>query len=159
MGTKLTLLIFVAILFSFCSSLSGAVAYKPNELPIHQLEKPFSNGLKTEHLGQSIGRKLTFRERFALRFVQKKINKQYLKSEISNNKALEPKKKTGKSQIVAFLLCLFLGLLGIHRFYLGYTGMGVLYILTVGIFGIGWLIDLILLIIPNGLSPKGETKY
>lgn len=65
----------------------------------------------------------------------------------------------GKSQIVAFLLCFFLGLLGIHRFYLGYTGMGILYLLTAGLFGIGWLIDIILLIIPNGLTPKGKSSY
>lgn len=65
----------------------------------------------------------------------------------------------GKSQIVALILCILLGVLGIHRFYLGYTGLGVLYLLTLGLFGIGWLIDLILLIIPNGLTPKGKTSY
>lgn len=65
----------------------------------------------------------------------------------------------GKSQIVALLLCIFLGPLGIHRFYLGYTGMGLLYLFTVGLFGIGWLIDIILLIIPNGLTPKGQDSY
>jgi hypothetical protein len=35
-------------------------------------------------------------------------------------------KGNGKSWIVALLLCFFLGWIGIHRFYLGYTGMGVL---------------------------------
>lgn len=65
----------------------------------------------------------------------------------------------GKLQIVALVLCFFLGGIGIHRFYLGYTGLGVLYIFTAALFGIGWLIDLILLIIPNGLSPKGKDSY
>lgn len=65
----------------------------------------------------------------------------------------------GKNQIVALILCIFLGYLGIHRFYLGYTGLGVLYLLTLGLFGIGWFIDTILLIIPNGLTPKGKTSY
>lgn len=65
----------------------------------------------------------------------------------------------GKSQIVALLLCIFLGWLGIHRFYLGYTGMGLLYLFTFGILGIGWIIDIILLIIPNGLTPKNKTSY
>lgn len=44
---------------------------------------------------------------------------------------------------VAFLLCLFLGPLGGHKFYEGKIGMGILYIFTAGLFFIGWIIDLI----------------
>ena len=51
-----------------------------------------------------------------------------------------------KSKMVTLLLCLFLGWLGIHRFYVGKMGTGVLWMLTVGLFGIGWLIDLIMII-------------
>jgi len=47
-----------------------------------------------------------------------------------------------KSKCVAYLLWLFLGLLGAHKFYLGKIGMGILYIFTFGILGIGLLIDL-----------------
>lgn len=65
---------------------------------------------------------------------------------------------TSKSRLVALLLCIFLGGLGIHRFYLGYTGMGLLYLFTGGIFGIGWFIDIILLII-DGLTPKGQAEF
>lgn len=43
----------------------------------------------------------------------------------------------------AFFLCLFLGFFGAHKFYEGKKGMGILYILTFGLFGIGWIIDLI----------------
>ena len=43
----------------------------------------------------------------------------------------------------AFLLCFFLGMFGAHKFYEGKTGMGVLYLFTMGLFGIGWLIDTI----------------
>ena len=44
---------------------------------------------------------------------------------------------------VAFVLCLFLGCLGAHKFYEGRTGMGVLYLFTMGLFGIGWVVDII----------------
>ena len=51
-----------------------------------------------------------------------------------------------KNKWVAFLLCLFLGGIGAHKFYEGRVGMGILYLLTVGLFGIGWLIDCIVLL-------------
>lgn len=44
---------------------------------------------------------------------------------------------------VALLLCIFLGFLGGHKFYEGKGGMGVLYIFTCGLFGIGIFVDLI----------------
>lgn len=51
---------------------------------------------------------------------------------------------------VAFFLCLFLGCFGAHKFYEGKTGMGILYLFTAGLFGIGVIIDLIIIIFkPN----------
>ncbi len=43
---------------------------------------------------------------------------------------------------VAYALWFFCGLWGIHKFYLGKIGMGIIYILTCGFFFIGWFIDL-----------------
>ena len=48
-----------------------------------------------------------------------------------------------KNKWVAFALCFFLGFLGAHKFYEGKIVLGILYIFTVGFFGIGVLIDLI----------------
>lgn len=59
--------------------------------------------------------------------------------------ALRPKNKW-----VAFLLCFFLGYIGAHKFYEGRIGMGIVYLITFGLFGIGWLIDCIALLFkPN----------
>ena len=51
-----------------------------------------------------------------------------------------------KSKITAILLCFFLGGLGIHRFYLGYTLIGVIQLLTFGGFLIWAIVDFIRLI-------------
>ena len=59
----------------------------------------------------------------------------------------------GKSQLIALILCIFVGVLGIHRFYLGYTMEGVLQLLTGGGCGVWALIDLIR-IITGDLKPK-----
>jgi TM2 domain-containing membrane protein YozV len=50
-------------------------------------------------------------------------------------------------------LCFFLGALGIHRFYLGYIGIGIIQLLTAGGCGIWVLIDFIRIIIGD-LGPK-----
>ena len=50
-----------------------------------------------------------------------------------------------KNKMVALLLCIFLGVLGVHRFYVGKIGTGLLYLFTGGLFGIGWIIDIILI--------------
>lgn len=47
---------------------------------------------------------------------------------------------------VAFVLCFLFGFLGAHRFYEGKIGTGILYLFTCGLFGIGWLVDLIIII-------------
>lgn len=55
-----------------------------------------------------------------------------------------------KNKWVAVLLCLFLGVFGVHRFYEGKIGTGLLYLFTLGLGGFGVLVDFIILLFkPN----------
>lgn len=55
-----------------------------------------------------------------------------------------------KNKWVALLLCIFLGYLGVHKFYEGKILLGIVYLCTFGLFGIGWLVDCIALLFkPN----------
>ena len=51
-----------------------------------------------------------------------------------------------KNKWVAFFLCLFLGMFGAHKFYEGKVLMGIIYLFTAGLCGIGWLVDLIVIL-------------
>ncbi len=52
---------------------------------------------------------------------------------------------SSRSKGVAAVLCFFLGGLGIHRFYAGKIGTGLLWMFSGGILGFGWLVDLIMI--------------
>jgi len=58
--------------------------------------------------------------------------------------------------LVALLLSIFVGELGIDRFYLGYIGLGILKLVTMGGCGIWWLVDLIL--IATNKLPDAEGR-
>jgi TM2 domain-containing membrane protein YozV len=62
-----------------------------------------------------------------------------------------------KSWVVALLLCLFLGTLGAHRFYVGKIGTGVVQLLTLGGLGVWVLIDLIMIIVGKFADKDGHA--
>ncbi|HKF38169.1 MAG TPA: TM2 domain-containing protein [Ktedonobacteraceae bacterium] len=66
-----------------------------------------------------------------------------------------------KDWLTALLFCIFLGWLGIHRFYTGHTVIGVVQLLTAGGCGIWWIVDLIMILTDsyrdsNGLPLKKQ---
>ncbi|MBT2229727.1 TM2 domain-containing protein [Nonomuraea turkmeniaca] len=61
-----------------------------------------------------------------------------------------------KSWIVAVLLCFFLGALGVHRFYVGKIGTGILQLITLGGLGVWVLIDFIMILIGKFTDKQGQ---
>ncbi|MFH1238199.1 MAG: TM2 domain-containing protein [archaeon] len=63
---------------------------------------------------------------------------------------------SSKSRLIALLLCFFLGWLGFHRFYVGKTVTGVLYLITLGFGGLGILIDFIMILVGSYTDKQGR---
>ena len=61
-----------------------------------------------------------------------------------------------KSKTTTLIISILLGELGIDRFYLGYTGLGILKLLTGGGLGIWWLIDIIMIATGKMKDAKGN---
>ncbi len=65
--------------------------------------------------------------------------------------------ESSKSRLTTLLLCFFVGSLGIHRFYAGKTGTGILWLFTLGLCGIGTLVDLIMIIVGSFTDSEGNA--
>lgn len=61
-----------------------------------------------------------------------------------------------KSRLIALLLCIFLGLLGVHRFYVKKVGTGLLWLFTYGCFSIGWIVDIVMIACGSFLDGDGR---
>ena len=63
-----------------------------------------------------------------------------------------------KNKTTALILSILAGGIGVDRFYLGYTGMGVLKLLTGGCFGVLWIFDIVN-IATGKLLPADGSSY
>lgn len=59
---------------------------------------------------------------------------------------------------VELMLCIFLGYLGVHRFYAGKKKSGLIYLFTAGILGVGWIADIIILSVKLAKSGRESDK-
>jgi hypothetical protein len=130
------------------AALTAIFVLTTSSMPAPQAAKPGKSTLSSKEIYQLVetqtGKELSLKEKIAIKLFNKKINT-----------IVDEKTPAGgdKSQTVAWLLALFLGGLGIHRFYLGYTWQGVVQLLTAGGCGIWALIDFIR-ILTGSLQPK-----
>jgi hypothetical protein len=140
---KQLFLLFVVVL----ATQSKAFAYDRFDYftPILPIEKSVSEiapeklqKLSISEIEAEMGRKLSFKEKVVIKAAQKKYKKAQKSEKGTEGKTYK--------QLVAFLLCFFVGVIGIHRFYLGHIGIGIAQILTLGGCGIWTLIDFIRII-------------
>jgi len=66
-----------------------------------------------------------------------------------------PAATSSKDWLVALLLSIFLGSLGVDRFYLGSIGLGILKLITCGGLGVWWLIDWIMIAMGKAKDGQG----
>ena len=70
--------------------------------------------------------------------------------------AAVPVNASDKSRVAAALLCFFVGVFGVHRFYAGKIGTGILWLCTLGFLGFGMIIDMILILCGEFKDAEGR---
>ena len=71
--------------------------------------------------------------------------------------ASKSKAYSEKSKLTALLLCIFLGWLGLHRFYLERYKTGLVWLFSFGLFYIGWIADIFGIVSGSLKDSKGQT--
>jgi hypothetical protein len=106
--------------------------------------------LRPRDVREITGERLGLKGAIALRAAQRQVKKAMR----------QPVIETDKDQLVALILCIMIGWMGVHRMYLGYYGIGIIQLLTFGGCGIWAFLDMIR-ILTGDLQPKqglyGET--
>jgi len=75
---------------------------------------------------------------------------------MSNGTSQPPVVASRRDWLVTLLLAIFVGKLGVDRFYTGHIGLGLLKLFTCGGFGIWWMIDIILVAVGSYRDADGN---
>lgn len=125
--------------YNICPCYNQEIIYNvlnnlPSKLTLKEYEKLCGGGSITYRINVS---------------VDNKQNQPTLSHKVNNLNNISNKNKT-----VALILGILFGYLGVHRFYVGKSKTGILYLLTMGLFGIGWIYDIIKIV--NGEFKDGK---
>jgi len=69
---------------------------------------------------------------------------------------IKKQNRSPKSKTIALILCILFGWLGGHQFYAGRKILGIVYIFTVGLFMIGWVIDFVMILLNKYKDKSGK---
>lgn len=128
-------------------------AYQPNAFPNNQSapNAPVNDGMKfCKYCGQKIHMQAVVCTHCGRQVEQLQaasplpiiINN----NNVNNNVGSVNVSGRAKSKWIAFVLCFFFGVFGVHRFYEGKIATGLLWLFTFGFFGIGWFVDLLIIL-------------
>jgi hypothetical protein len=164
--------LFVSVLFSAYTFPEDGVVGKKEAYKVESTDQPEvskidpvqeqvteEKSIKKQLKETEAYKNASLKEKLVMKKAAKQVEKlQADPGKVSQLKELADKAATtaGDNQIVALILVIVAGVLGIHRFYLGYTWQGIVQLLTLGGCGIWALIDLIR-IATGSLKPKGGS--
>lgn len=93
-----------------------------------------------------------------LYYSESSSNKSAAEQPVSNGQQTPYLNTKGLNPIAYFIITFFLGFLGVHHFIDGKIGKGILYLFTLGICGIGWIVDCIISFIAIFSKPTSQEQ-
>lgn len=129
----------------------GGISYEESSLEISKRVTPDIDPV-SDYRPSEIMVEIKSPQETLLSSVIKKHNTQDNQKNYQVNSSVDGQEKTGrgrKKKWTAFFLCLFGGMFGIHRFYVGKVWTGFLWFLTVGCLYMGWVFDIFMILTDN----------